>query len=177
MASTPPSARFKTLTGALNRASLWLCLAFLPGMAALTVLDVACRWAFSSPIPGSRELNELALLMLVSLGLGHAHEQKANVHIALFLDRLPAQARAFCQMATGFLGLLIAGIISASFFLSGLEDFDAKTATDMLGTPLFPFRFAASAGFFLLFATLAADVRAAGRAFFKTSERSAAWTP
>jgi len=165
MASTRPYARFKKMTERLNGLFFAGGLIFLPAMMILTVCDVVCRYLFSAPIPGSGELNELMLLTLITLGLGYAHREKANVKITLLLNILPDRAKAFSDMITGLLGLVISAFLSACSFFSGIEEFHADTATDMLSVPLYPFKFVLAVGCLLLFLAILEDFLEAGKIF------------
>jgi len=167
MASMRPSVRFEQIIDRVVGLFLGMGLIFLPGMMILTASDVACRYFFSAPIPGSRELNELMLLVMVVFGLGYCHREKGNVKITLLSNFLPERARAFLDMITGFGGLVISGLLAVGSFASGIEEFGVHTATDMLKIPLFPFKFILGAGCLSFFLAILIDFLKAVHSFFK----------
>jgi len=167
MASMPPYSRFERIIDRTTGLFLAAGLIWLPAMMILTVGDVFGRYLFSAPIPGSRELNELMLLSMVVFGLGHCHREKGNVKITLLSDFLPARARAFLDMSAGFLGMFISGTLAACSFIAGIDEFYVHTSTDMLGIPLFPFKFILGAGCLCFFLAILIDFLKAVHSFFK----------
>lgn len=98
------------LTRALVRVSIGLhAVAGLTMVALLlwTVGDIVARSAFSRPFRGTVELTELAVVMLVYLGLARAESQDAHIAVDLFYVRLSERLQLVLRVVAGVVTLVV----------------------------------------------------------------------
>jgi TRAP-type C4-dicarboxylate transport system permease small subunit len=120
----------------------------------LTTGEVISRGFFNKPIPGTVELSEYLLATLILLGVAYTHQAKANVAVSFFVTRFPPRFRAFCQVITTSISMLVVGVIAWQGLILGIEE---RTVSDMLRIPQFPFRLLVAIAGFLLWLELLID--------------------
>lgn len=119
-------------------------------MMLLTTCDVLGRYFFSMPVPGSKELSEFMLAGFGMLGMAYAQHSGGNVRVTFLTQALPPLWRAVTDALTSLLSLVIVALITWQAGIMGTEDFHAGATSDLLGIPIYPFRFLLSAGAFFL---------------------------
>lgn len=134
---------------ALRRVNAWL-----HGFAGLTmvllmfwtVADIASRALFSSPFRGTVELTELAVVVLVYLGLARAENQDAHIAVNLLFVRLGERAQLATRAFAGIVTVLVVALMTWRMYIfAGQLDSGGHT-TGVLGAPLYPVAMAAVAG-------------------------------
>ena len=80
----------------------------LVSMMLLTVLDFSLRFTSGSPIAGTFELTELAMVAIVFLGLGHGQRRRQHITIDLVYDVVGATGRRLVDNAARTIALLVA---------------------------------------------------------------------
>ena len=114
------------------------------GIMILISVDVVMRKVFEISIPGSYELVERMLLILVFAAFAYAQTNRGHIHVTLFIGRFPK----FISMALfGVLGLLstsTAVFCGYVIWLQGNFSLRSKTVTAVLHIPLYPFFYIAS---------------------------------
>ena len=114
------------------------------GIMLIISVDVTLRKVFRSSIPGSYELVERMLLLLVFAGFAYTQAIRGHIHVTLFIRLFPK----FIRMALfGFLGLL--STVTATFcgyavWLQANHSVSSRTVTAVLNIPLYPFFYVAS---------------------------------
>lgn len=124
------------------------------GLMLLTVADVLLRYFFNSPILGSFELTEFALILLVFFAIPWGTAQKVNVRVDLFVGPLPDRVRAIFDSITCFFSTLMTALFAWYTVPQAKYMMKLGTESDMLEIPLYPFYFIVALGFFLLFFVL-----------------------
>ena len=81
-------------------------------MMFLTAIDVTLRKTLNMPIIGAYELVQFMLAITVAFGLAYCGVEKGHVTVDLVENRLSKRKRAILNMVTGFLGLVIAILIT-----------------------------------------------------------------
>jgi TRAP-type C4-dicarboxylate transport system permease small subunit len=131
----------------------------------LTVGDVMGRSFFNKPIPGSFELSEYMLAVIVLLGAAYTQQVKGHVGVDFLTCRFSAKAQAVFQAATTLAGLVIVAVLVWQGFLEGIHE---KAVSDQLRVPQWPFKLLVALGGLLLWLELLLDLisalqKAAGR--------------
>ncbi len=119
-------------------------------MAFLITADVFMRYVFNRPIPGSLEITEFMLAVLVFLGLAYAQAQRAHVGVDLVVQKLPPRLAAGVDSAVTLLAILIYAFIVWKSYGNAAQALRTGLESDILGIPHFPFRFLVPIGATLL---------------------------
>ncbi|MCU0586153.1 MAG: TRAP transporter small permease [Desulfobacterales bacterium] len=123
-------------------------------LAALTVADAAGRFCFDTPLPGSFELSEYFLAVVVLTGAAYTQQVKGHVAVDLVTDRCSARVRAVIASVTGMASLFIVAVLVWQGAAAGMVE---TTVSDQLRIPQWPFRLLAAAGCLLLWLELFLD--------------------
>lgn len=78
----------------------------------LVTIHVIGRYLLGLPIPGSVELIELLMVLVVFLGLADCAVHHGNVSVSLFVDRLSKRAQAVIDVFTCLLSIVIVSLIT-----------------------------------------------------------------
>jgi TRAP-type C4-dicarboxylate transport system permease small subunit len=120
----------------------------------LTVGDVMGRSFFNKPIPGTFELSEYMLAVIVLLGAAYTQQVKGHVGVDFLTSRYSAKLQAVLQAATTLAGLLIIAILVWQGYLEGIHE---KAVSDQLRVPQWPFKLLVAVGGLLLWLELLLD--------------------
>jgi TRAP-type C4-dicarboxylate transport system permease small subunit len=131
----------------------------------LTVGDVVGRSFFNKPIPGTFELSEYMLAVIVLLGAAYTQQVKGHVGVDFLTRRCSPKTRAVFQAITALAGLLIIAVLAWQGYVEGIHE---KAVSDQLRVPQWPFKLLVAVGGLLLWLELllefiASLLRAAGR--------------
>jgi TRAP-type C4-dicarboxylate transport system permease small subunit len=146
--------RFRKL---VNRASYGACFVgmFLAiPLMLLTVGDVMGRSFFNKPIPGTFELSEYMLAVIVLLGAAYTQQVKGHVGVDFLTSRYSPRTQAVLQAVTTLAGLVIIAILVWQGYLEGLHE---KAVSDQLRVPQWPFKLLVAVGGLLLWLELLLD--------------------
>lgn len=103
-----------------------------------TVGDIIGRSIFSSPFPGTVELTELAVVMLVYLGLARAENEDAHITVDLFFVRLGERAQLLVRVVAGLVSAGVVGLLTWRLFLFAGQLQAGGFTTGVLRIPLYP---------------------------------------
>jgi TRAP-type C4-dicarboxylate transport system permease small subunit len=141
----------------VNRASYGACFIgmFLAiPLMLLTVGDVMGRSFFNKPIPGTFELSEYMLAVIVLLGAAYTQQVKGHVGVDFLTSRYSSRTQAVLQAVTTFAGLVIIAIMVWQGYLEGIHE---KAVSDQLRVPQWPFKLLVAVGGLLLWLELLLD--------------------
>lgn len=142
---------------AVNRASYGACFIgmFLAiPLMLLTVGDVMGRSFFNKPIPGTFELSEYMLAVVVLLGAAYTQQVKGHVGVDFLTSRYSPRTQAVLQAVTTLAALLIIAIMVWQGYLEGIHE---KAVSDQLRVPQWPFKLLVAVGGLLLWLELLLD--------------------
>ena len=124
-------------------AALVLCI-----MMLLTVVDVAGRYFFMSPIKGGWELTGLLLIPAATWGMAQCQINKHHIRVKLVLDRFSPKVQAIVDSFAYLLGLGIFSILSWQMVLFSIDYILVPVGgtTEILGMPFFPFTLILASG-------------------------------
>ena len=80
-------------------------LAFFFLMVMFTFVDVILRYLFNRPIMGSKEITELMLVLVVSLGIAYTHSKKGHVAVDIFTGKLSSEGQLMINTVTTILSI------------------------------------------------------------------------
>lgn len=141
----------------VNRASYGACFIgmFLAiPLMLLTVGDVMGRSFFNKPIPGTFELSEYMLAVIVLLGAAYTQQVKGHVGVDFLTSRYAPRIQAVLQAVTTLAGLVIIAILVWQGYLEGIHE---KAVSDQLRVPQWPFKLLVAVGGLLLWLELLLD--------------------
>jgi TRAP-type C4-dicarboxylate transport system permease small subunit len=139
----------------------WIGCAIIVLLALTTFVDVAGRYCFNRPIPGSPELIELGMGLLCSLAILYTTTEYGHVVVDLLLPRFSKRFQAIVNGAGSLLGFALWAVLAPKVFLNGISEVNMGLATGILFIPIGPFVSILGAGLFLC--CLANLINALGR--------------
>lgn len=139
----------RTLMDAITALFKWGACAATAFMMLLIALVVIGR-AFNQPIPADVELIQLAMGVLVMMGLAYTEQSRSHVTVGLFVDHLPARSQAVLDVLAVLLIFITTAVIGWVNLRTGY-DYLTRTprSTDYLSIPLWPLKFIVGLGFWL----------------------------
>ena len=120
----------------------------------LTVGDVVGRSFFNKPIPGTFELSEYMLAVIVLLGAAYTQQVKGHVGVDFLTSRYSPKTQSVLHAVTTLAGLLIIAILVWQGYLEGIHE---KAVSDQLRVPQWPFKLLVAVGGLLLWLELLLD--------------------
>ena len=107
-----PTSRVEAVVYRTNQALHFVAGFILMAMLAITMVDIVGRKFFDSPVPGSIELTEVGLVLVIYLAMGYAQHFDDHVTIDLLYEALPRRGRrvlaAVGAVAAAAIGLFLA---------------------------------------------------------------------
>ena len=104
--------RVQAVFGRIADITGWIALAFLAFMMVGISVDVVVRAIWGRSVPGLFEMSEMAMVMVVFMGLGWTLKDDAHIRVTMLSDRLPEPARrgltALAWSAAGLTFLMLA---------------------------------------------------------------------
>ena len=128
------------LERAVNRLNLvvhQIAMAVLFLMMILTTGDVLGRRLFS-PIPGTFELTELGMVILVFFSMGYTQVRKGHVNIDLIVAKFSTRVQALFDAVTYLIMLVLLVLVTWQLFAHANRLLATNNVTGVLGIPLYP---------------------------------------
>ena len=128
--------------------------AVLMGLMALVAFDVVMRYVLRIPFLGAYEMTELALVLVVFLGLPYCAITDGHVVIDWLDPYLNRPRHRWLHAVVAVVGAALCAVMSWQTVLYALAGKARGEATNMLKIELFPFELVAAASFALFGAVL-----------------------
>jgi len=128
---------------------------FIIPLMLLTTADVVGRSLFNKPIPGTFELSEFMLAVIILLSAGYTQQVKGHVSVDFLTSRFNRPTQRVFQVITVCLSLLIITIVIWQGFILGIRETEV---TDQLRIPKGPFKILLGIGGGLLWLQLIFDL-------------------
>jgi len=151
---------YTRLTNGLHKVSnvfVWISGAILFGISALIFIDVLMRYIFNSPITGSQEIVELAIVLVLYLGLPYSTYARSHVRVDALINTFSPKGKLICLGIVTILCAFVSGPIAVQLFRQAGNVFDRGTASAILKLAHYPFYYCASFGNALLTFEFIAD--------------------
>ncbi len=113
-----------------------ICLA---AMMFLTAADVILRYSLNKPISGSYELIQFMMAITVSIGLSYAALEKSHISLDIVTSHFSKRTRGIVQSIMGFLGLIVAGIMTWQACVYIFTIRKSEVTSTVLLVPMYPF--------------------------------------
>jgi len=121
----------------------------------ITASDVISRGFFNKPTPGTLELSEYMLSIIILLGAAYTQQVKGHVGVDFLTKRFSPKIRGIVEITTTLLCMFIVAIMVWQGFKEGIHE---KTVSDMLRVPQWPFRLLVAVGGLLLWLEFLVDL-------------------
>ena len=126
---------------------------------AICVADVIGTDVLDWPVPGTLELTESTMVLIVFGALAFTQEKRGHIRVEILHGFMGPRAKSFLDFVTHLLALIFFALLAWQSFGELSYSWELKEST--MGTvrfPLYPARFLLSVGAVLLIAQLAIDV-------------------
>lgn len=142
-----PAARWANYIGA----------AVLTAIMALTGIDVIGRYFLSKPLPGSFEITELLMAVMISLGLAYCSLERGHVRVDILTQKLSRRGQAIANFGADIVFLAISLLITWQTAYRVQSFIEKNLTTNVLYLPIFPFVIVVVVGFAILCLVLLRD--------------------
>jgi TRAP-type C4-dicarboxylate transport system permease small subunit len=130
---------FNQLTRSATRVLLALGIIMLGAMMFLTAADVILRYIFNNPVPGTYEMVQYLMAIVVPFGIAYCAYQGGHVTVDFLVARFPKKVRGIIGMITSFLTFGLFVLITWQNWLYIKEQYDSKLTSAVLLIPVYPF--------------------------------------
>lgn len=130
----------------------------LAGMMVLTVIDVAGRYLFNTPVLGAFELTEFLVLILIFSFLAYAQSQKRHICVEILADLLPQKVQFVSQLINAIVSIVLFVLITYMGINKAIELIGTGESSPNLVIPNYPFAFFLALGGFVMCIEYAKDI-------------------
>jgi TRAP-type C4-dicarboxylate transport system permease small subunit len=113
--------------------------AVLAIMMFLMAADVICRYFFNAPIPGSLELVEFMMAILVPFGIAYCALRRSHVTVDMIVDGFPSPVRRVIEIFTTTIAVLFLGVLCWQNILNIFDSYHSHMTSAVLKLPAYPF--------------------------------------
>jgi TRAP-type C4-dicarboxylate transport system permease small subunit len=140
------SAALGRVTDPMAKGLNWVAGLFLAAMMVLTGTDVTLRYFLNRPIPGSYEITEYMMPVIVAFGLAFCQLEKEHVQVDLFTSLLPKRLQRLCKIGAHLLMATVYGVIAWQTSVRARELMVSGQYSEVLYIPIYPFVWVVCAG-------------------------------
>lgn len=112
----------------------------------ITVIDISGRYLFNKPLPGTIELTELALVVIVYLTLGYAEHFGEHIVIDTVYKIMPKGVRYVLFILASIISFISILLMSWQLYVYAGRMLSGGYKTGVLGIPYYPIVIIASIG-------------------------------
>lgn len=142
--------RYCALTDFLVEKSFLLAAVCLVLMVIPVTVDVILRSFSNLSLSGTVEIEEVVMLMLVTLSLASPQLKQQHIDMDFFFPHFPKFLQRLLYVFHWTVSIVLIALVTNEIVAVGIERFVHKQFTDVLFIPLFPFYFTAAFGMLLL---------------------------
>jgi TRAP-type transport system small permease protein len=95
----------------------WIAGATVVGLMLMTVADVVGRRFFGSPVRGSVELTQLAMVVMIYLGFAYAENHGDHISVDIVYLRLRRWLQLVITALTSVFGIAVIGLLAYRLYL------------------------------------------------------------
>jgi TRAP-type C4-dicarboxylate transport system permease small subunit len=133
-----PSGVKRTATAAREGLSTFAALV-LAGIMMVSVIDVAGRYVFNRPLPGSSEITEILMAILIYAGLPVVSQRNAHITVDLLDTVTPPSLARVRDAIVRLLSVFVLAVVAWRLWAYADQIRDSKDVTEYLKLPLAPF--------------------------------------
>jgi TRAP-type C4-dicarboxylate transport system permease small subunit len=139
------------ITSPPNKWLHWIAMVILLLLMFLTVGDVVGRYMVGfipgfGPIPGSFELTEFMLAIIVLTAIGYTQVKGEHISIDMFITKFSPRVRAIIDSVTNFLSLTIFALVTWQTIKYAQLLYESHDVSGVLRLPVYPFLIVAAIG-------------------------------
>ena len=132
----------------------WLSMAVLLSLMLMTVGDVVGRYLVGiipglGPVPGSFELTEFMLAVIVLTAIGHTQMKDEHISIDLIVEKFSPKVQAIIDTVTNFLSLAMFALVTWRTIKYAQLLYESHDVSGVLRLPVYPFLVIAAIGTFM----------------------------
>jgi TRAP-type transport system small permease protein len=131
---------------AVNKALHYVAGALIVVLMLFTVFNIVGRWLFNSPLRGTVELTELAMITVVYLSFAYAQHRDDHISVDVLYQRFGARGRAVLDTFSALLSLVVLALIAWRLHAYGVVLEAGGRTTAARRIPLYPFAYVAIVG-------------------------------
>lgn len=113
----------------------------LAAMMFLTATDVILRYIFNRPVPGSYELQEFMMSIMLAVGIGYCGFLKGHISVDIFISHLKPRAQSCLNAFHYFVGFVLFAAVCWQTAIEGLSMYSRQLESSVLSIPKYPFYF------------------------------------
>lgn len=135
--------------GFIRRFNLWMHYVAgvaLVAMLALTVADITGRTVFNNPVPGTVEVTQVILVVVVFLALAHSEDLGDHITVDLLYVRVGSRAKGILDVFANVLSVVVLGVMAYQLYVFALRRQVSGAETPVLQWPMWPFVLVAALG-------------------------------
>jgi TRAP-type C4-dicarboxylate transport system permease small subunit len=132
----------KLLFNTSNKLLLSFCIISLTVLVLITVVDVFGRYLLGIPLPGTSEITEIILGVLIYIGLPYISKKEEHISVSLLSNYLPNNVKILHKILINFIVALLLLVIARQLYLHGLDLKSYQEVTTFLEIPKAPIAFA-----------------------------------
>lgn len=126
----------------------------LLGLVALVAFDIVMRRVLHVPFLGGFEMTELAMVIIVALGLPYCAALGGHVTVDLFARSLDRPGLRWISVLVHLAGAALLAVVTWRTVLHAIGSYRWGDATNMMAIPKFPFQLVTALGAALFAAVL-----------------------
>ncbi len=146
---------FKSTVSKITRGLCYIGMFFAIPLMLITTVDAIGRDLFDRPLPGTIELSEYMLSIIILLGAAYTQQVKGHVGVDFLTKRFSARTKSIIAIITTLASMFVITIVIWQGFIEGINE---KTVSDMLRVPQRPFRLLVFVGGILLWFEFLVDL-------------------
>lgn len=125
-----------------NKLLLSCCIISLTALVLITVVDVFGRYLLGIPLPGTSEITEIILGILIYIGLPYISKKEEHISVSLLSNYLPKNVKILHKILINFIVTLLLLVIARQLYLHGIDLKSYQEVTTFLEIPKAPIAFA-----------------------------------
>jgi TRAP-type C4-dicarboxylate transport system permease small subunit len=130
----------------------------------LTVVDVFGRYLLNRPVPGTFELTEMSMVLIVFLALGLAQHHNEHISLDLAYNYFPSWLKKVTNLSVDLINLVVVVAMTWQLYNYFVRMLDGNYTTAVLQLPIHPFVIVSLAGAAAYVLAIACDL---GKSFRK----------
>jgi len=142
----------------LNGVTHRVGLAILLLMMFLTVGDVVGRYFFTLPIPGTFELTNFMLALVVFFSVGYTQIRRGHISIDVIVSRFSPRTQAIIDSITYLFSLGLFSLVTWQSAVHANRLFEGHNVSGILSLPIYPFLIAVAFGSLLFCVVMLVDL-------------------
>jgi len=132
-------------------------------ITVLVFLESVVRKTLNVSILATTELGSIAMLCLLTLGLGWLYQRKKHLRVGFAVDRLPARYLSILQFAQGILSAVFVCFVMYIWGKMTLGTYESQRFLTLTRLPVWPIQFTGLIGWFILLVAIVKETIRVGK--------------